>query len=668
MTFSELPLNNSDLAEIHQKLEQLLRTKQYQTVIHQAEQALRSFPDDLHLLYLGAVAARYDCQFQVAQEFIDQLLNVDPSFGRGYQEKAHQLRDQHQLDPAYHYYQLAVRHNNALIAAWTEMVRAEQRRGDLVAAQISQQQLNYLSNLPKPLQVALDHCNEGRFVKAEKLCRLVLSKQPKNIEAMRLLAEIGIKLGAMDDAETLLNHAASWAPKNVRVRTEYVQLLRKRQKYEAALAESKALHQAFPENSQCLSIYAIELMQVGRYDEAIEAFNTVLAQQPNDPITLVSKAHALKTKGLQSEAVDCYRQAIAVKPEHGEAWYSLANLKMVEFNDAEVSQMEQLMSKRQALAGIDQTYLSFALGKAMEDREAFGESFRYYAQGCELKKQQSNYRGDAISDEVDRQIAHIDSEYAAVSGNAGAAAKDPIFIVGLPRAGSTLLEQILASHSQVDGTLELPNILALVHQLRRGDEQHPAGNYPECLKDLSTEALKEFGEAYINDTQIHRSGAPFFIDKMPNNFRHIGLIKSILPNAKIIDARRHPMACCFSGFKQLFAEGQEFSYSLTDIGHYYADYVRLMDHWHSVYPGEILTVDYENVVDDLAGQVSAILDYCELPFEAACIEFHNNKRSVRTASSEQVRTPIYRQGVDQWRNFEPWLTELKDALGVTYRS
>lgn len=668
MAFSELHLNNLDLAETHHQLEQLLRTKQYQTAIREAEQALVPFPDDPHLLYLGAVSARYDRQFDIAQQFIDQLLRKDPSFGRGYQEKAHQLRDQDQLDSAYHFYQLAVRHNNALVSAWTEMARAEQRRGDLVAAQISQQQVNYLSSLAKPLQVALDHCNEGRYVKAEKLCRLVLAKQPKNIEAMRLLAEIGIKLGAMDDAETLLKHAAAWAPENVRVRTEYVQLLRKRQKYEAALEASKKLYQAFPSNSQCQAIHAIELMQVSRYDEAIAMFDIILAEQPDDPITLVSKAHALKTKGLQAEAVACYRHAIEVKPEHGEAWYSLANLKMVDFSDDEVAQMNELMAKRQALAGIDQTYLSFALGKAMEDRGAFSDSFSYYSQGCELKKQQSNYRGDAITDEVNRQIGNIDIEFAKTFSQFGAPAKDPIFIVGLPRAGSTLLEQILASHSQVDGTLELPNILALVHQLRRGTDQNPAGHYPECIKDLSAEELTAFGQAYIDDTQIHRVDAPFFIDKMPNNFRHIGLIKSILPNAKIIDARRHPMACCFSGFKQLFAEGQEFSYSLADIGHYYADYIRLMDHWHSIYPGEILTVNYEEVVDDLAGQVRSILDYCELPFEAACIEFHSNQRSVRTASSEQVRTPIYRQGVDQWRNFEPWLGELKEALGEAYRS
>ncbi|WP_298633063.1 tetratricopeptide repeat-containing sulfotransferase family protein [uncultured Umboniibacter sp.] len=659
-------MNNLDLAETHQQLEQLLRAKQYQTAIRQAEQALVLFPDDPHLLYLGAVAARYDRQFDIAQQLIDQLLSKDPSFGRAYQEKAHQLRDQDQLDSAYHFYQLAVRHNNALVAAWTEMTRAEQRRGDLVAAQISQQQVNYLSSLVKPLQVALDHCNEGRYVKAEKLCRLVLSKQPKNIEAMRLLAEIGIKLGAMDDAETLLEHAATWAPENLRVRTEYVQLLRKRQKYEAALAESNKLHQAFPDNSQCQAIYAIELMQVSRYDEAIAMFNIILLKQPNDPITLVSKAHALKTKGQQAEAVACYRQAIEAKPEHGEAWYSLANLKMIDFSDDEVAQMKELMTKRQELAGIDQTYLSFALGKAMEDREAFSESFNYYSQGCELKKQQSNYRGDAITDEVDRQIANIDFKFANTSTQLGAQANDPIFIVGLPRAGSTLLEQILASHSQVDGTLELPNILALVHQLRRGTDQNPAGNYPECIKDLSADELRAFGQAYIDDTQVHREDAPFFIDKMPNNFRHIGLIKSILPNAKIIDARRHPMACCFSGFKQLFAEGQEFSYSLADIGHYYADYIRLMDHWHSIYPGEILTVNYEDVVDDLAGQVQSILNYCELPFEATCIDFHSNQRSVRTASSEQVRKPIYRQGVDQWRNFEPWLGELKNALGRAY--
>jgi hypothetical protein len=247
--------------------------------------------------------------------------------------------------------------------------------------------------------------------------------------------------------------------------------------------------------------------------------------------------------------------------------------------------------------------------------------------------------------------------------DSGYAAGDPIFVVGLPRAGSTLLEQILASHSQVDGTLELPNIPAMAFRLagRRRIDEEPL--YPAVLQDLSADKLRQMGKEFIDETQVHRKGAPFFIDKMPNNFRHIGLIRLILPNAKIIDARRHPLACCFSGFKQLFASGQEFTYGLREIGLYYRDYVELMDHWDDVLPGRILRVQYEDVVADLETQVRRILEYCELPFEQACIEFHQTERAVRTPSSEQVRQPIYTSGLEQWRNFEPWLGPLKEALG-----
>ncbi len=266
-----------------------------------------------------------------------------------------------------------------------------------------------------------------------------------------------------------------------------------------------------------------------------------------------------------------------------------------------------------------------------------------------------------MSEELAKQQAVCTSELFARHEGAGHPAPDPIFILGLPRAGSTLLEQILASHSQVDGTLELPNILSLAHRLR--GRKAGQSRYPEILHDLAPERFAQFGEDFIENTRIHRQGAPFFIDKMPNNFRHIGLIHLILPNATIIDARRDPMDCCFSGFKQLFAEGQEFTYGLNEVGRYYADYVSLMDHWDTVLPGKVLRVQHEDVLDDLEGQVSRMLDHCGLPFEQACVDFHKTDRAVRTASSEQVRKPINRSGQNAWKPYEPWLDDLKSALG-----
>jgi hypothetical protein len=305
--------------------------------------------------------------------------------------------------------------------------------------------------------------------------------------------------------------------------------------------------------------------------------------------------------------------------------------------------------------------LCYALAKELE---GLGEHARYLAElqrGASLRRSHMNHDAGADTEVMAEVRRTFGVEYLQRSTQASDS-EEPIFIVGLPRAGSTLLEQILASHSQVDGTLELPNVLSLVHKLRRGPEFSGLYHYPACIDTLQSEQLREFGEAYIRDTQIHRQGAAFFIDKMPNNFRHIGLIKLMLPNAKIIDARRDPMACCFSGFKQLFAEGQEFTYSLEDLGHYYRDYVQLMDFWQQAFPGEILHMQYEQVVDDFETQVHKLLDFCGLPFEQNCLSFYENKRAVRTASSEQVRQPIYRGGLDQWRNFEAYLQPLATAL------
>ena len=317
-------------------------------------------------------------------------------------------------------------------------------------------------------------------------------------------------------------------------------------------------------------------------------------------------------------------------------------------------------AERADLAFMDRVHLSFALGKALEDRGDDEASFKHYGEGNALKRAQTRYSADAMTREMEAQKEACTDDLFAKHAGSGHNAPDPIFILGLPRAGSTLLEQILASHSQIDGTLELPNILALAHRLR--GKRAGQSRYPQVLHDLTSDQLSKFGEQFIADTRIHRQGAPFFIDKMPNNFRHIGLIHLVLPNAKIIDARRAPMDCCFSGFKQLFAEGQEFTYGLHEVGRYYADYVELMDHWDAVLPGEVLRVQHEDVLDDLEGQTHRMLEFIGVPFEQACLDFHKTDRAVRTASSEQVRQPINRKGQDAWKPFEPWLGPLKEAL------
>ena len=439
---------------------------------------------------------------------------------------------------------------------------------------------------------------------------------------------------------------------------EYVQVLRKRQKFQAALAHACALLAKHPRNLQIKSMCAVEYMQTGDYSTALQLLDEVLEHAPNDARTLVTKGHALKTSGRADDAIGLYRRAAEHNPAHGEAWYSLANLKTYRFNTDEVRAMQALEDSAD-VGAMDRVYLNFALAKAFEDGGDYETAFGCYAQGNALKKAQSRYNAGRMHDELAATRRVCTGEFFAERSDYGAQAADPIFIVGLPRAGSTLLEQILSSHSQVDGTLELPDVPSLSQRLRR---RAGSDGYPDVLGELRADECLAFGEKYLADTRVHRGEAPRFVDKMPNNFRHIGLIRLMLPNAKIIDARREPMACCFSGFKQLFAEGQEFSYSLEDLGQYYRDYVDLMTHWNAVLPGYVLRVNHEDVVADLEHEVRRVLTFCDLPFEDACLKYYETERNIRTPSSEQVRQPIFRDGVEQWRHFEPWLAPLRTAL------
>jgi len=624
--------------------------------------AMEADPDHVDALYMAAVCERYLDRPQRARERLQRLKAASPEFGRAHQEEGHLLRGLGQAERALEAYRRACRYNPALEASWTaqaEILTALNRGEEAAQARA---QAERLAKLPRELKAVTHLLYEGRLLKAEQACRAYLQKHPKNVEGMRLLAEIGVRFGVLEDAEFLLESAAAFEPDNIQVRLDYIQVLRKRQKFAEALEEARRLYRQDPNNPIFQSHYAIESMQTGAYETALAVFDDILRKLPNDPATLTSRGHALKTFGRHDEAVKSYQAAYRAKPDHGDAYYALANLKTYRFSDEELDAMRRL----EASAETDfqsRVHLCFALGKALEDRETYEESFRYYERGNTLKRVQTRYTAEQMDEEFEAQKRHCDAALFEAQGGRGCPAPDPIFIVGLPRAGSTLIEQILASHSQVDGTLELPNILALSHRLRGRKRLSDKSRYPRILGELTEEQLTQFGEAYIEGTRIHRAGAPFFTDKMPNNFRHIGLIKLILPNARIIDARREPMACCFSGFKQLFAEGQEFTYGLEEIGRYYRGYVELMDHWDAVLPGEILRVRYEEVVDDLEGQVRRMLDHLGLPFEPACVEFHKTERAVRTASSEQVRQPINREGVAQWRHFEPWLGPLKDALG-----
>jgi tetratricopeptide (TPR) repeat protein len=654
---------DTELNQVLAETQKLIQSKQFAEAEAKVNLLLESHPDHGDALYMRAVCQRYTNQFDAALTTLTELQRRFPLFGRAFQEEGHLRLQRREPEQALAVFQTATRLNPALLASWQAQANLFRATGKNQEAAQTEQQLARLQQLPKPLLAAIDLASQGKLLKAEDICRKFLQKNPTHIEGMRQLADIGVKLGVLDDAEFLLESAVKLDPQSIAAQIDYVQVLRKKQRFADALSAASKLLARQPENPQLQSLYAIVCMQTGEFDEALSYLEHVLVRLPNDPSTLTSKGHALKTVGRFDEAVDAYRGALISQPNHGEAYFSLSNLKTYQFTDAEMSAMHE-QEQNSLLAPKDRGYLCFALGKAYEDRKAFETAFRFYDEGNRIKKSESRYDADKISEELKLQTDVCTAELFERFSGVGNRAPDPIFILGLPRAGSTLLEQILSSHSQVDGTLELPNILSLSHRLRRGIEGIHIKGYPEILPELSAEHFKAFGEEFIRDTQIHRAGAPYFIDKMPNNFRHIGLIKLILPNAKIIDARRDPMSCCFSGFKQLFAEGQDFTYSLEDIGQYYQDYVALMDHWDEVLPGAVLRVQHEDVVADLEGQVRRILDYCELEFEQACVDYHKTERSVRTPSSEQVRQPIFTDSLEQWRNFEPFLEPLKTALAT----
>ena len=499
---------------------------------------------------------------------------------------------------------------------------------------------------------------------AEPLLKERLKRDPYDYIAMRMLAELAARIGRQHDSENLLRRALELAPSFQAARANLATVLYRQHRAPETLEQLDLLAAEGELADGYRNLRAAALGRVGGYDEAIELYRDVLDRHANQPKIWMSFAHVLKTVGEQEEAIAAYRKAIELAPNLGEVWWSLANLKTVKFEDADVAEMEAALEDA-ALSEDDQLHLNFALGKAWEERREIEKAWLHYATGNRIRADQLRYDPERISGVVDRSIELLTTEFFAERQGQGYDAPDPIFILGMPRAGSTLLEQILASHSQIEGTMELPDIHAIVRRIDGRHARDEQGNYPEALAELDADALNRLGQEYLDRTAIQRSqGKPFFIDKMPNNWAYAGFIRLILPNAKIIDARRHPLDCCFSNFKQHYARGQNFSYDLTHTGRYYADYVRYMAHLDIVQPGKIHRVIHERLVEDPEAEIRALLAYCGLEWEDSCLRFHETKRAVRTASSEQVRQPLSRSGFDQWKPFEQWLDRLKAALGT----
>jgi cytochrome c-type biogenesis protein CcmH/NrfG len=552
--------------------------------------------------------------------------------------------------------------------AWGLLAEARLRQGDEAGAGEAYAGQIAASVHDPELQEAAEALAGNQLAIAERLLKPFLKRHPDNVAALRMLAEVAGRIGRYDDSEVLLARCLELAPGFAPARHNHALVLYRQNRPAAAIEEIDRLLASDPGHPAYRSLRAAALAQIGEYEAAIGGYQSVLADHPVQPKGWMSLGHALKTVGRTEDSIGAYRRSLQLQPSLGESWWSLANLKTFRFTPADIEAIRAQLA-RADLGEDDRLHLHFALGKALEDAGDWAGSFENYQRGNALRRPRLAYDADETTAHVGRAEALFTPAFFAERAGSGSPAPDPIFVVGLPRSGSTLVEQILASHSKVEGTMELPDISSIARRLggerRAGDE--PA--YPGVLAELPPEQLRSLGEEYLERTRIQRkTGRPLFIDKMPNNFAHLGLIHLILPNAKVVDVRRHPLACCFSGFKQHFARGQGFTYDLEDIGRYYADYVRLMAHVDTVLPGRVHRVIYEDLVEDPEPVIRRLLDYCGLEFEPACLSFHQTLRPVRTASSEQVRQPLNREGLDQWRNYEPWLGPLKHALGDTLQS
>jgi predicted Zn-dependent protease len=630
----------------------------------QANEILKASPaHPLATLLLG-VARRAGGDAAAASDVLSSLVAMHPQWALAHYELALALSGLQRNAAAISALQRAVTLKPDMADAWRALGDELTIAGDAAGADSAYaQNVRASTKDPRLLTAAAALC-ENKIPHAEALLRAHLKKYPTDVAALRMLAEVAARLGRYVDAETLLTRCLELAPSFAPARHHRAIVLHRQNKSAAALREVTELLAKDPRNPGYNNLKAAILARIGELQDSIEIYEGILAEHPAQPKIWLSYGHALKTSGREHDSVAAYKKSIELLPNLGVAYWSLANLKTAQFTIAEVDAMRSQL-RRADLAVDDQLHLHFAMGKALEDQGEYAASFEHYALGNQLRRAQLSYQADEMSTHVKRVKSSFNAQFFADRLSYGAAAPDPIFIVGLPRSGSTLLEQILSSHSQVEGTMELPDIAGIARSLFDIAKKSQISGYSALLATLNADQCRELGERYMLQTRIQRkTAAPFFIDKMPNNFAHIDLIQLALPRAKIIDARRHPLGCCFSGFKQHFARGQSFTYSLEDIGRYYRDYVELMAFFDEVLPGRIHRVTYESMIEDTESEVRRLLEYCGLPFEGGCLRFYENERAVRTASSQQVRRPIFREGVDHWRHYEAWLDPLKKSLGA----
>jgi tetratricopeptide (TPR) repeat protein len=660
MSVASEPVGTLEVALAHAT--RLLATNP-SAAVEQATEILKVVPDHPVAVLLLASAERATGNPTAAVERLEKLVRSQPGWAAAHYELGVALGSAGQSEAAISALRRAVNLKPDLAHGWLALGDQLTSAGDAAAADIAYAwHIRASTRDPRLLQAAGALCG-NQIPLAEALLRAHLKQFPTDVAAIRMFAEVAARLRRLQDAETLLVRCLELAPSFAGARLNYAAVLHRQNKPVAALREVEILLALEPGNPGYNNLKAAILARMGEYQQTIEIYAAVLAAFPQQPKIWMSYGHALKTKGREEESIAAYDRSIELSPSLGEAYWSLANLKTFRFTQPQVDEM-QLQLQRSDLSEEDRLHLHFAVGKALEDTGGYAASFEHYAHGNRMRRSMLRYDPDVVSAHVRRSKALLTRAFFEARSGFGATEPDPIFIVGLPRAGSTLIEQILSSHSQVEGTMELPNIPAIAKALSARARRSELPSYLDLLPSLNTLDWRALGEEYLRETLIQRkTRAPFFIDKLPNNFEHLGLIHLTLPNAKIIDARRHPLGCCFSAFKQHFARGQSFTYGFEDLGRYYRDYIELMAHFDAVLPGRIHRVFYESMIEDTEGEVRRLLAYCGLPFEEACLRFYENERAVRTASSQQVRQPIYRQGVDQWRHFEPWLAPLKEALG-----
>ena len=642
--------------------ERLLATRPNEAA-EQAEEILRAAPGHPEGVILLACAKRALGETQDALAIFHELTSQRADSARAYLEFGRTLLEAGEADQAILSLRRAVHLEPFQPDGWRTLAEALERQGSAQEALDARARLSVAEREMADLASASTALRLGDFAAAERAVRSHLARKPTDPDGLRILAEIGVRIGRMQDAERFYRSSLKHAPDLVAARHGLAVLLHRMGRSQEALAELEHMLAADPANQGLSNLKATLLASIGEYDGVISTYAEGLRTHPIQPRGWLSYGHALKTVGRIPECVEAYRKAIQQKPSLGEAYWSLANLKTFRFEADEVAAMREAITQPN-VGEADKVHLYYSLGKALEDAKDFAGAFQAYADGARLRRGQIRYDAAETSGHVHASRELFTADYFHRRAGQGASHADPIFVVGLPRAGSTLIEQILASHSQVEGTMELPDINTIAQMIGARRRPTDISKYPSALGAMTPQDVRRFGDLYMERTRIQRKTAkPYFVDKMPNNFQHVGLILTILPNAKIIDARRHPMGNCFSAFKQHFARGHNFSYDLNELGRYYYDYIALMAHFDKAAPGRVHRVIYERMVSDTENEIRALLDYCGLPFEPACLSFYANDRAVRTPSAEQVRQPIFTSALEQWRSFEPWLGPLKSALG-----